>query len=85
MPQLQSDQSRGFTAKIRRGESSFFGTIKRMVQAVVCFHIPAGGPMRYIFSGLYRLHVALRELAIWSARFFWYEPLFRSQCQSIGK
>ena len=30
------------------------------------------------------MHVGLREGWIWARRFFWCEPLFRSQCQAVG-
>ena len=34
---------------------------------------------------LYGVHVFGREGLIWALRFFWYEPLFRSQCVSVGE
>jgi acetyltransferase-like isoleucine patch superfamily enzyme len=75
----------GLMSKIRRGEGPVFGTVKAVAKAVLNFHIPAGGPLRYVFGGLYPVHVFVREMGIWAARFFWYEPLFRSQCESVGK
>jgi acetyltransferase-like isoleucine patch superfamily enzyme len=37
-----------------------------------------------VFSLGYRLHVLLRESWIFVWRFFWNEPLFRSQCEAVG-
>lgn len=48
-------------------------------------HLPVNQLTRPVFSALYRLHVLIREALIWTARFFWYEPLFRSQCRSVGR
>ena len=37
------------------------------------------------FRLLYQLHVGVREGWIWARRFFWTEPLFRSQCAAVGR
>jgi acetyltransferase-like isoleucine patch superfamily enzyme len=37
-----------------------------------------------MFRLLYCLNVGARSGLIWALRFFWYEPLFRSQCVSVG-
>lgn len=71
--------------KIRRGEGPFWGQLKRSAVAVLTFHIPVNGLTRPIFKGLYRLHVTIRESWIWVRRFFWNEPLFRSQCEVVGR
>jgi acetyltransferase-like isoleucine patch superfamily enzyme len=70
--------------KLRRGEGPFWGRAKRFARAVLGSHIPVAGPTRVLFGLFYRLHVFVRELWIWGLRFFWFEPLFRSQCESIG-
>ena len=71
-------------AKIRRGEGPFWGSLKRIARRMLSFHIPVVGPTRPVFRLLYQLHVAIRELVIFALRFVWCEPLFRSQCESIG-
>src|SRR5262249_33427224 len=73
-----------FTAKIRRGEGPFWGTLTRAALAVLSVHVPVRGPTRPLFRMLYHLHVAGRESLAWGLRFFWYEPLFRSQCEKVG-
>jgi len=59
--------------------------LKAVVRRVLQYHIPVHRVNRPLFSSLYRLHTAVREAASWSIRFFWYEPLFRSQCQVVGE
>jgi acetyltransferase-like isoleucine patch superfamily enzyme len=56
-----------------------------MVKAVLKYGIPVTPLSRPVFSALYTLHVFVREIGIWSLRFFYYEPLFRSQCRRVGK
>ena len=73
-----------FANKIRRGEGPVWGRVKRAFKAVLTFHIPAGGIAKPLFGLLYRVHVGMRESFAWARRFFWNEPLFRSQCESIG-
>jgi serine acetyltransferase len=74
----------GIAANIRRGQGPFWGGVKRLARAVLHWHIPVGPLTRPLFRMLYGLHVAVREGVIWAARFFWFEPLFRSQCVSVG-
>lgn len=71
-------------SKIRKGEGPVWSRVKNCAKAVLQFHIPAGGPLKYLFKGLYLLHKSVGEFLIWFVRFFWYEPLFRSQCERVG-
>lgn len=71
-------------AKLRRGEGPVWGTLKRLAKGFLNLHVPVAGPTRWLYRGLYGLHVVVREGWQWLARFFWREPLFRSQCESIG-
>lgn len=73
-----------WSSKIRRGEGPVWGRLKAVARAVLSFHVPVNGLTRPVFRGLYRLHVAVREGLIWGRRFFWNEPLFRSQCERVG-
>ncbi len=57
---------------------------KRSVRRILQAHIPVEGLGRPLFSALYHLHVGVRESMLFSARFLWYEPLFRSQCAVVG-
>lgn len=71
--------------KIRRGEGPFWGTLKRLAKGLLTAHVPVAGPTRSLFRLLYALHVAGHAALEWALRFFWYEPLFRSQCDSVGR
>lgn len=55
-----------------------------MAKAILHCHIPVTGPTKALFSGLYSLHVLVTETLRWCIRFLWFEPLFRSQCVSVG-
>ena len=70
--------------KLRRGEGPFWGPLKRLARRVLRLHVPVAGPLRYLFGFLYHAHVFVRGLLANLARFFWYEPLFRSQCAEVG-
>jgi acetyltransferase-like isoleucine patch superfamily enzyme len=71
--------------KLRRGEGPFWGTLKRLVLKVLHFHLPVFWLTRPIFSFFYLLHVTCREGQAAVLRFFWYEPIFRSQCEHVGE
>jgi acetyltransferase-like isoleucine patch superfamily enzyme len=55
-------------------------TLKPLARRALGLHLPVGRSC----VALYRFHVAAREALIWALRFFWCEPLFRSQCASVG-
>lgn len=71
-------------SKLRKGEGPFWGTLKKCILGVLKFHIPVNVVTKPLFQLLYLLHVSVRETLSWLVRFFWYEPLFRSQCVSVG-
>ena len=71
-------------AKLRKGEGPFWGAAHRVVHGLLGFHLPVNLVTRPLFRGLYAFHVAVREGWVWGRRFFWNEPLFRSQCESVG-
>ncbi len=71
--------------RIRRGQGPVWGTLKRLARGVLGFHIPVVPVTRPLFALLYRLHVLVREGVLWALRFFWFEPLFRSQCAAVGR
>lgn len=70
--------------KLRCGEGWFWGTSKSFVRAVLHFHLPASGLAKPLFRALYAIHVAGREARACLLRVLWYEPLFRSQCETVG-
>lgn len=61
------------------------GLLARMIVGTLLrVHIPVNGLTRPFFSTVYRAHVFFRESWIVFIKFFYYEPLFRSQCSSVG-
>jgi acetyltransferase-like isoleucine patch superfamily enzyme len=70
--------------RLRRGEGPLWGPLKRFAKAVLGWHLPVNSITRPFFAGLYRLHCFIRESMIAMIKFFWNEPLFRSQCESVG-
>jgi len=71
--------------KLRRGEGPFWGRLKRLAKAVLRFHLPVFWLTRPVFSLCYFAHVAGREGLLGCLKLFWYEPLFRSRCASVGE
>ena len=74
----------GLTSKLRRGQGQFWGFLKRTAKSILSFHLPVNVVTRPLWRSLYVLHITIRELLIWARRFFWLDPLFRSQCARVG-
>ncbi len=72
------------TVKIRRGEGWFWSRVKAVARAVLSMHVPVGRVTLPLFRSLYATHIMVRYGMQWFARFFWCEPIFRSQCAEIG-
>lgn len=58
---------------------------KRLARSILQAHLPVTTWNRPWFAALYGMHVAVRSGWLWAQRFFWNEPLFRSQCRSVGR
>lgn len=71
-------------ARLRQGQGPIWGPLKRAARVCLTLSLPSAGPFRMAFSALYGLHVIGRSGIAWVLRFFWYEPLFRSQCAETG-
>lgn len=71
--------------RILRRRGPVWNAAKRVVLWLLTMHLPVNRLTRPFFSACYGLHVFVREVLIWCCRFFWYEPLFRSQCRAIGR
>lgn len=59
--------------------------IKSVLRGILHSHLPVVALNRQLFAALYKLHCAGREMIGLVTKFFWYEPLFRSQCASVGR
>lgn len=57
---------------------------KRAVKWLLQCHLPVGPINRPLAAALYWTHVTGRVAMACMLRFFWYEPLFRSQCNTVG-
>lgn len=71
-------------SKLREGKGPVWGPLKRLARGLLSVHVPVAGPTRALFRLGYRVHVLAREGGLWALRFCWFEPLFRSQCVSVG-
>lgn len=78
---LQS--SRGM-AESRRAGTTFRERVKPLAVRALTAHVPVKGPLRPLVRLLYGVHVGVREAIGQGLRFVWYEPLLRSQCESVG-
>ncbi len=59
--------------------------LRTAARAALTVHLPVWGGTRPLFKVLYAAHVFARESFAWAVRFVWFEPLFRSQCESVGR
>jgi acetyltransferase-like isoleucine patch superfamily enzyme len=70
--------------KLRRGEGPFWGSLKWAIKKVRTFHIPVFWLTWPLFAFLYHFQAGCRRAIGGCVRFFWSEPLFRSQCAHVG-
>lgn len=73
---------RDFSLKVRRAETPAYELIKRVAKKIRRAELPAP---RAIYGSLYQAHVGAKMT--WGAitRVTYYQPMFRSQCEQIGK
>jgi acetyltransferase-like isoleucine patch superfamily enzyme len=62
-----------------------WGRLKGAARTMLSVHLPVSSLTRPVFRRCYDVHVLGREGIAWATRFFWYEPLFRSQCANVGE
>jgi len=71
--------------KIRRRETPFYDFLYRFAKSFDHLQMPLPSFLRPLFRGVYFLHFTIRGL-IWQAlRFFYWGPIFRARCDSVGK
>jgi serine acetyltransferase len=56
-----------------------------LAKKILRFSIPVNWLTKPLFKVIYILHISVREFLSWLIRFFYFEPLFRSQCVKVGK
>jgi acetyltransferase-like isoleucine patch superfamily enzyme len=74
-----------FLVKIRRGETPFYRFLYRTARASLHIHIPVPRIVAPLFRGLYHFHFFVRTVLYRAVRFFYWEPIFRGRCESVGK
>jgi acetyltransferase-like isoleucine patch superfamily enzyme len=84
LPAAKEERTMNLIVKLRRGEGPFWGNLKRLIKKVRTFHVPVFWMTRPLFALLYLVHVGFGRALAGLVRFFWSEPLFRSQCTSVG-
>ena len=72
------------SVKLRRGEGWFWGSAKKLALAILHLSIPVGPITKPVFSMLYSAHTTIRAVILGLLRVLWFEPLFRSQCKTVG-
>jgi acetyltransferase-like isoleucine patch superfamily enzyme len=68
----------------RWADTTLRARIKPLAVRALKAHVPVAGPLRSFFRLLYAVHVGVREGFGQVLRFIWFEPLLRSQCESVG-
>lgn len=71
--------------KIKRKENGFYAALYRIGAVILYFSIPVNRITKPVFSFLYILHVSIREAWKIFIKTIYFEPLFRSQCASVGR
>jgi acetyltransferase-like isoleucine patch superfamily enzyme len=71
--------------KSRRGDGWFFGTVRRIVKAMLHSNLPLPPVLRPFYRGLYHFHYLVKYGFRWTFNYFYCEPAFRSRCTSVGK
>ena len=75
-----------FINKIKRKENRFYAFLYNCARFMLGgFSIPVNNVTKPVFKLLYSLHVVLKESIRFIMKFIYFEPLFRSQCHSVGK
>ena len=85
VPTDNVEDSRMFSnlaTKIRRRETPFYDRLYRLGKAVNSFNMPVILPL---YRFLYSERQLRRSLWHWFSQFFYYTPIFKSRCASVGK
>ena len=73
---------RDFSLKVRRAETPAYKLIKRVAKRAMRVELPAP---RAIYGPLYQAHVGAKMAMGAITRVTYYQPMFRSQCERVGK
>jgi len=76
---------KNFIIKIKKRESAFYRVLFVAIKSIYSISLPVNKATRPFFSFIYHVHIFLREARIWIVKSIYSEPLFKSQCHSVGK
>lgn len=71
--------------KIRRRETPVYDFLYRFAKSLNHLQMPLPAFVRPLFRGVYFLHFAIRSFIWRLLRFFYWGPIFRARCDSVGK
>jgi acetyltransferase-like isoleucine patch superfamily enzyme len=71
--------------RIKRGDSPFFGALRKFAKAVLTSNFPVPGFLNPLLRLIFDLQGGIAEFFRWAFSYFIREPLFRSRCASVGK
>ena len=74
-----------FLLKVRRAEAQPYRFLKSAAKAILSANIPYPWFLSPIFRFFYGFHYAVCTFFRWLATVFYFSPLFRSKCDSVGK
>ncbi len=74
-----------FLLKVRRAEAQPYRFLKSLAKAILSANIPYPRFLSPIFRFFYGFHYAVCTFFRWLATIFYFSPLFRSKCDSVGK
>ncbi len=71
--------------KVKRGETPFYRSLAGFARGVRSSNLPIPRFSYPLFRAIFRLHTAISVGFRWVLSYFYFEPLFRSRCVSMGK
>ena len=71
--------------KIRRRENRFYAVLYSGITGFLRLHIPVAGPIKLLYRAMFNVYIVLKASIRWFLRFFFYEPMFRARCETVGK
>jgi acetyltransferase-like isoleucine patch superfamily enzyme len=74
-----------FSLKLRRGDGWFFSRARAFAIAVLQSNFPVPRFLRPGFRLLYETHYGIKFVFLRACVYFYYEPIFRSRCERVGR
>ncbi len=74
-----------FILKLKRGDTPLYRKLGSAARSVSSSNLPVPRFLYPVLRLLFNLHTEFFAALRWLASYFYYEPLFRSRCASVGK